>query len=96
MDALQNLDVNLEMVRDLSLLFLSFKFLRLIKASREFLGNKLTMARMLADFVQQIVGLLNFSKAELGKANFDKGPIVKNLIVDGLHSDNLRHLCFEQ
>ncbi len=51
---------------------------------------------MLADFVEQLVGFLNFAKAELGKANLDKGPIVKNLVVDGLHSNDLRHLCFEQ
>jgi len=94
-DAFKELDVYLEVVRDLPFFLFSFEFLWFFKASRDFLGDKLSVAWMLADFIKDLVGLFNFAETELGETDLDKGSIVKNLVVDWLYSYNLGHLCFK-
>jgi len=70
-DAFKELDVDLEVVRDLPLLLFSFELLRFFKASGDFLGDKLTEARVLADFVKELVRLLYFAESELREADLD-------------------------
>jgi hypothetical protein len=52
------------------------------------------MLGVLADVSEDLVGLSDLTESKSGETDLDKGTVVHNLVLDGLHSDYLRHMSF--
>lgn len=80
----EKLNVDLEVERNLSLLFLGFELNGLVLLLRNLLGQKFAVLAVLADVGQDLMGLLNLAQTESTKADLDQGTVVKDLIFYGL------------
>lgn len=93
----ENLQVNLHVEGDLSLVLLLLVLTGLIKLSAEPLGKELLVLRVVADVGKQVVSFLDLAKSESGKSSLSEGTVVKDLVIDlgevgadvGLHHDVL-------
>ena len=96
MHAFEQLDINLEVEWNLSLLLLSLELHSLVLLLGNLLGQQFADFAVLADVGQDLVGLLDLAQAEGAQADLDQGAVVQNLIFDGLGLDQRAQVRLHQ
>lgn len=80
--AVKNLQVNLHMEGNLSLVFLKLIFASFVQLSAETLSKEFLVLGVVANIGKQVVSLLDSAKSEGSKTSLGEGTIVENLIID--------------
>lgn len=83
----KQLNVDLEVEGNLSLLLLSLKLYSLVLLLGNLLSQEFAVFAVLADVGQNLVGFLDLAQAEGAQADLDQGAVVQNLVFHGLRLD---------
>ena len=91
-NAFKRLEVNLHVVRDLPAPFFNLELLGLVLLAAEALCDKFFEPHVLVQFDEYIMRLADITTPESGHSCLSQSSIVKDLVLDRLHSDHLTHV----